>query len=464
MAKPKKEKKGTPPPIDKLLIPAIGIAAAMMAYQFYRGMSTGVSIKSLPMYALTVATPSHDVSSFLYAWILKISRVNVLDELELREVLFGEGESKRNFAVLCQGEDTSRVSSVFADAFKDGSSTAQFRLIDCNYVLPSSGKSIADRFKLDTSIRPTVFMSGAALGEPLQIPSKHLRTGAMLVKALKSRLEVKTAKIETTQDLRSKCLERDLCGLLLKGTKKAPAYLKDAMGKLLKEFPQVSFASVDTSVLYVKNFEDLLPELKDEKPRFAVFKKVSGSTKSGGSRLITSFATLDDDVDVSYGTLSNLLAGVVQKSITPKKVPSLPQIKTRTKKLVAEEKAKRERKIDQEQRKLDKESGRNTGSTENDGSREGRRAERERRRAEHRKKNNARERTPEEIAEMERRRRERMEEEAQKWNMAPEDMPDLGDLSIEDEFFDEEGYEEEDIITHEGEDDHGHDHEVIDLD
>ena len=40
---PKKVKKGTPPPVDKLLKPAIGVALALVAYQFIRGLGSGVS-------------------------------------------------------------------------------------------------------------------------------------------------------------------------------------------------------------------------------------------------------------------------------------------------------------------------------------------------------------------------------------------------------------------------------------
>jgi hypothetical protein len=39
---PKKLKKGTPPPIDKLLKPAIGVALALIVYQFVRGLGAGV--------------------------------------------------------------------------------------------------------------------------------------------------------------------------------------------------------------------------------------------------------------------------------------------------------------------------------------------------------------------------------------------------------------------------------------
>ena len=339
------------------------------------------------------------------------------DELEIRDVFFGEGGTGKSYVVLCHS-DSSRlpISSVFQDAFGIvGASVADFRLLDCQHVLQPSGKTVAERFELDLKQRPTIFISGAS-GEPKQIPAKHLKTGKILAKLLKGQLEPHAAKIETTQDLRVKCLDKDLCALLLKGTTKAPNYLKDAIKNLLKEFPKVAFASIDSSVFYVKNLEDFLPELAHEQPRFVVFKKVSGSLSKDGTRLITSIAALPTN-GVSYGSMSNLLASVITNKTEMDKVPVLPTIKLRTKKLEQEEQAKRDR----------KNKPADSGSRDNDGSAEGRKAERERRRAEHNKAHKVKERTPEEIAEIERQRRIRMEEEAAKWNVAPDDMPDAGD-------------------------------------
>jgi len=392
----------------------------------------------------------------------QIIRVNVEDDMEIREVFFGEGGTGKSYVVLCNDEtSTIPISSVFQDAFNDGTAPAEFRLIDCNYVLPASEKTIFDRFNLDPKVRPTIFLSGS-VGEPKQIPAKHLKTGAMLTKLLRSKLVPHAQKVETTQDLRSKCLDKDICGLLLKGTKKAPTYLKDAMQNLLKEFPNVAFAAVDSSVLYVKNLEEFLPELQDGQPRFVVFQKVSGSLEKGGDRLITSIAPLATN-GVSYGQMSNLVGGVVSGSTKTEKIPSLPTIKTRTKKLEQEERAKRERRANRAQ------SGGETTTPggafgDNDGSPEGRRAERERRRADHRANHNVREKTPEEIAEMERQRRLRMEEEAAKWNMAPEDLPPEGDPVTDENLGDlyedveESGTIEEEVVEE------GDEEDVLDLD
>lgn len=39
-----KKKNGQPPPVDKLIKPAIGIAIALVAYQFVRGIGAEVSL------------------------------------------------------------------------------------------------------------------------------------------------------------------------------------------------------------------------------------------------------------------------------------------------------------------------------------------------------------------------------------------------------------------------------------
>ena len=286
----------------------------------------------------------------------------------------------------------------------------------------------------------------------------------MLTKALKNLLEPKAEKIETTQDLRNKCLDKDVCALLLKGGKVSPKYVKEAVQKLVVEHPKVTFAAVDTSVLYVHGIEaEFLQELVPGMPRFVVFKKTSGSTtKADAGRLKTTAVALEGNVD--YGPMSNLVASVVSGNASMTKVSSTPTIKTRTKKLEKSENEKRQRRKNRGSGGSSSSSSSSTPHTgENDGSREGRRAERERRRAEHRKNNpNYREKTPEEIKEMERQRRIRMEEEAKKWNIAPEDAdPDGGEGAGEEYIMDDYDEDEEQDLDDDEEED---DEDVMDLD
>ena len=184
----------------------------------------------------------------------------------------------------------------------------------------------------------------------------------------------------------------------------------------------------------------------------------------GSGRLITSIVPLEDP-SISYGSINTLIKKTKSGSSKPTKLPILPSIKTRTKKLEEAERKKRERIRGQKDkaRKKAQENQKPPGMfAENDGTPEGRRAERERRRQEHMKRNNLKPKTPEEIAEMERRRRERMEEEAKKWNVGGEDdvMSDEGgpvgdddednidfDEGDEDEYVDiDDGDEDEDVL------------------
>lgn len=433
MAKvPKKSKTDKPPAVDKLLKPAVGVALAMMAYYSMKGVTS------------------------------EIARVDVSDALALREVFFGEGASGKDYAVLCHpeakdGSVSLPVSSVFQDSHDDGSAPVDYVLMDCDYVLPESGKTIYDKFKLDKKKRPTVFVSGGKAGAPKQVPQKHLKTGAMLTKLLKQMLEPHAAKIEKTKELKEKCLNKDYCALLLKGGKPEP-YVKHAMANLLGKYPNIQFASVDSSVLFLINLEEHLPEYVSGEHRFVVFKKVSGglavgdnNTKSEG-RLKTSILALDSP-GVSFGSMDSLV-GDALKNKNMKSISTLPSIKTRTKKLEEQESAKRDRKKDQARRKTQEDQKpRQETFSANDGSKEGRRLERERRRQEHNEANNVKPKTPEELAEMERMRRQRMEEEAAKWNIGEGEEESITEQN------DEDGDDEADYDGEEEDDE-----EVMDLD
>lgn len=340
--------------------------------------------------------------------------------------------------------------------------------MDCQHELPS-GNTVAERFKLDLKKRPTIFISGK-VGPPKQIPQKHLKTGAMLTKLLKGMLEPHAAKIENTKDLKSKCLNKPMCGLLLKGGKPEP-YVKDAVSNLLGAYPDIQFASVDTTLLLLANLEEYLPEYESGQHRFVLFKKVSGGLEvgdkdkdaEGKGRLVTSILPLEDP-SISYGAINALIKKAQSGSRKPTKLPMLPSIKTRTKKLEEAERKKRERIRGQKDKARKKKQAEQTPPgmfAENDGSKEGRKAERERRRQEHLKNSNIKPKTPEEIAEMERKRRARMEEEAAKWNVGGED--DVGDEGepVGEEDIDFDGDGEEFVDMDDGDDD---DEDVLDLD
>lgn len=439
-----KRKTERAPAVDRLIKPAGGVGLALLAYFILQGLQA------------------------------EIPRIDVTDELALREVFFGEGAGK-DYAVLCHDDSKNiPVSSVFTDAKADGTVPAEFVLLNCNHILPDTGKSVAERFGLNLKKRPTIFFSGKA-GEPKQIPQKHLKTGNMLVKVLKYKLEPRTEKIENTKMLKQTCLSKDMCALFLKGGA-ADKTVKEAMQNLIISFPQITFASVDSSALLLTNLEEHLPMYTKGQHRFVMFKKVSGSLevekknlaereKAKGNRLITSVAGFEGK-SMSYSSLTSFINGVVNGSIQPKKIPALPVLKTRTKKLEEQERQKRQRAQERAQNKNSQEQSSNSGAFQ-DGSKEARKAERDKRRADHAKQNNVKPLTPEQIAERERQRRLRMEEEASKWNMMPEDAPEEGepvteeyDIGLED--LDGEEEEESEFVDDDEEEED--DEDVLDLD
>jgi hypothetical protein len=148
----KKKTRVKPPPLDQWIKPLVGVAIALLGYQFFQGMVQQ-----------------------------EILRINVDDELELRQVLFGEGfveegqtaaaAAAQNYAVLCHPETaTYPISSVFQDAAKEGSAPAIFRVMDCDTVMAGSDKTLKQRFQksLNDKIRPMVFVSGKQ-GPPKQV-------------------------------------------------------------------------------------------------------------------------------------------------------------------------------------------------------------------------------------------------------------------------------------------------------
>jgi len=257
----------------------------------------------------------------------------------------------------------------------------------------------------------------------------------MLAKALNGLLGTKAIKIETTKVLKSKCLDKDYCGILLKG--KAPdSALKGVMKSLGTKYPSIQLASVDSSVLLLSNIDDHVDEFTKGVHRFVMFKKVSGGLQVANTtkgitdpgRLITSIVAFQGK-DLKYPALSSFVDGVVDDSIQAKKIPSLPAVKTRTKKVEKQEREKRQRKIERkENERLKRQQGDFVKKVkEEQGKAEGEDKGKE---------------TPEQKAEREKRRRERMAEEAEKWNMMPDEEDDEDDPSDGD-FEDEE---EEDIL------------------
>jgi len=300
-----RSKTSKPPAIDKLLKPSIGIVLGLLGYFFLKGMKS------------------------------EISRIDVSNEIQLREVLFGEVRKNtvitstttattneeqtletqkqqpkiKNYVVLCHSDDSAsegsskHLSSVFVEA-KEGAykELADFVLMDCGFILPS-GKSIAERFDLDLKIRPTIFVSGK-YGQPKQIPAKHLKTGPMLLKLLRQMIEPHPTKISSTKVLKASCLDKEYCAVLIKGGTPTST-IKSSIQKLMETYENqsnIEFASVDGTALAMTNLEEYQELVPKGKFQFWLFKKVSGGLKVASSASSTrkskDESTEEDDEDI----------------------------------------------------------------------------------------------------------------------------------------------------------------------
>lgn len=488
--KKSRSKTQKPPAIDKLLKPSVGVVLGLLGYFFLKGMKS------------------------------EIPRIDVSNEIQLREVLFGEmrrdtvisatdgnqpneQQKAKNYVVLCHSDDTGdkankHLSSVFIEAKQNAyKELADFVLMDCDYILPS-GKSIAKRFDLDLKIRPTIFVSGR-FGSPKQILSKYLKTGPMLLKLLKQMIEPHPTKISNTKNLKATCLDKEYCAVLIKGDTPTPK-LKASMQQLMETYEDnksLEFASLDGTALAITNLEEYQELVPKGKFQFLLFKKVSGGLKAatssepkkksnddldeeGGdneeetkpkpkqktksdSRLISS-ASIYESEDYSFSALQSFLS-TQMSSLAFKKLPVLPAISTRTKKVEKISAEKRNRILEQRRRAYEKQINPELEKENLSADRHAeRRADREEKRAEHNKQHNVKQRTPEEIAEIERARRKRMEEEAAKWNIQEE----VDDGSNEDIASDEDGdtsYFEEDVLDEDMDlDEEEEDEDIIDMD
>lgn len=454
------------PPVDHLLKPGIGIIVALMAYHIMKGVS------------------------------VSIPRIDTSDELALREAFFGEGPYSKDYAVLCHSDADPDlpISSVFLDSFSMGSAPVDYVLLDCDYVLPSSGKSIAKRFKLDTSAFPTIFVSGKSM-TPKQIPQKYLKTGTMLTKALRKMLLPSALKIENTRTLKQKCLDKDFCAVLLKGSATVETRVKNAVTNLVTDYPGVQIASIDATSNYLANLEEVmldLSEYEEDRHRLVMFKKVSGSAVAPADvdddedeeeetpnkspqdigRLITSVAVYESGQSFTSSNLADFIQNVQSGKIKAKKLSTLPSVKTRTKKVNAKIVAKRQKlaarkTMEQESKQKGSSNGGAFSATDSaTDSKAERKAERDRRRREHHTNNNVKPKTPEEIKVQEAARRERMQEEAAKWNMMPDDLDDLSEEGGEggESFFDDFEDEDYEEIVDMDENFVDDDEEVLDLD
>ena len=172
-------------------------------------------------------------------------------------------------------------------------------LLDCAKKLPS-GKSTAERFKLDATVDPTLVL--AANGQPVVqlVPSmlhKHGLSGALfptmrqqasaLLSLVKARAEKKATQLTKSEHLHAHCLKRKYCALALFPREPSGDALR-SLQKLMIEYRHVAFATINTA-RYEFSLAKHLPQPTNPKlPQIVAFRSQSvdggatGDSKAGG--------------------------------------------------------------------------------------------------------------------------------------------------------------------------------------
>lgn len=261
---------------------------------------------------------------------------------------FNEGPVSKTFIVLCYNNNAEINDLPIYEPFQQAHHEfihhhdVEFYVMDCDTVLPDSGKTISNRFNLDTDKhQATLFMSGNT-GLPVEIPPKYHKKSKILIQYIKTKTTPLIHKIKTSKDFKTKCLSKNMCGLILK-PRIMEKKLTKTIKKLMKEYKDVKFCSVESEHVLVPHVEEYIP-LYEGKVRFVVFQREYNKDKS-----VVRFVYLEQEAD--YKHMNQLLKKMILKSITDwRKLPILPYIQTRSKKNEQLDLKKRERLKKQQER------------------------------------------------------------------------------------------------------------------
>jgi hypothetical protein len=176
---------------------------------------------------------------------------------------------------------------------------ARVGLLDCAKKLPS-GKSTLDRFRLDSSLDPTLLL--VANGQtPVQLTppmlTKHglgtalfpspRQQAAALTALVKARSEKKALSLTKSEHLHEHCLKRKYCALLLLPRELSPnSELARVLHKLLHEFRHVAFTTLNAA-RYEFSLQKHLPQPTSAKqPQLVGFKSttVAAEESAGGKK------------------------------------------------------------------------------------------------------------------------------------------------------------------------------------
>ena len=179
------------------------------------------------------------------------------DEAKLREIFFG-GEP---YVVYCQAGQSKLVPKLLiegANMLSSGFSTA---MLNCNEVLPSSGKNLYERFELDDKGMPAFVVANGE--KPKQFNRNSFYNPEYFAEFVKVQSAPSMREITNEIQFRSFCTEKSRC-LVIGHKGKMSDSTKEAVDSVMSSHRKQKFVSIDTARYAIKLDEVLSKSLEKQ--------------------------------------------------------------------------------------------------------------------------------------------------------------------------------------------------------
>ena len=221
--------------------------------------------------------------------------ISLSDSKQLKNVFF----SGQPWLLTCEPYKNQEVNSVFAGLSSTGSGKYKLAVINCDLPMPSSGKTVIERFKLNKQkkySRTNLAFTVANGQKPKIVPSFYFKTGTKkkpadvgiqiknLDKYVTDKVNVKYGKIKNGAQLTKSCLSKTSSAIvLIEG--EASIATKSQIERLAQTYRTLWFCVVDRT-MYKFSLEDVFPEqltgtVEEGEAKLLIFRKKKRKKLSG---------------------------------------------------------------------------------------------------------------------------------------------------------------------------------------
>lgn len=193
-----------------------------------------------------------------------VYRIEVTDSA-LMDRVFRSGEP---WVVLCSGPNDV-LPEVFDKIPSRLAGTSFMGVLDCEQKLPTSGKSVLERYGIKSSISPTVF-TVANGGKPKQVFLNYLQSAPTLAKHVKAQTKKVMQQVQNSAQLQARCLSKSECVLFLRGRRFQP-YEKQWIDTVMNKHRTYKFVWIDSTRSKL-SLESMLPEFRRGEHRMVLFR------------------------------------------------------------------------------------------------------------------------------------------------------------------------------------------------